>query len=252
VGASGTVQWTVDGTPQGSPVTPDAAGTVTLVLPDLPAGAHVVGAAFGGTDDVFAPSSGEVTDHVLIPTSTSLTVADASVAAGRPVVVTATVEGGAAGTHLTAATAPTGSVAFFVDGASTPAATETLDSNGQATFRTSALPVGRHHVTATYAGTGDYAASSGGPVTVTITAAAPSSGGSSATGSSTAPTGGGAGAGSTSAGGAGSAGAAANTGTANTGAPVRDLLLLGALLAGGGGGILVTGRHRRPRGAHRA
>ncbi len=92
-------------------------------------------------------------------TTTTLS-APASGASGSSVTLTATVAspGGA----------PGGSVAFYNGKSSLGSGT--LNASGVATLSTTTLPVGTDTVTATYAGTGDFAASTSAPVSLTITA----------------------------------------------------------------------------------
>jgi hypothetical protein len=61
---------------------------------------------------------------------------------------------------------PTGTV-FFYDGA-TALGSSTLDNKGSATFGASALSVGQHSISASYAGTSDFEGSTSSPVQVTI------------------------------------------------------------------------------------
>ncbi|MEZ0449009.1 Ig-like domain repeat protein [Cellulomonas sp. ICMP 17802] len=89
------------------------------------------------------------------PSTTTLATSAASVEAGTPVTLTATVT----------PTAATGSVEFF---AGTTSLGTAVLSAGSAALTTSAIPVGTNSVTAAYLG-GSNAASTSGPVTVTVT-----------------------------------------------------------------------------------
>lgn len=70
---------------------------------------------------------------------------------GQPVTFSATV------TPKTGAVAPKGSLQFSVDGA--VVSTKALDSNGEATYATSSLSMGKHTVKAIYPGTAGFASS---------------------------------------------------------------------------------------------
>jgi len=95
--------------------------------------------------------------------STTLAVSPATAALGAPVTFTATVgtPGGAP---------PTGTVSFFVDGASTPAATASV-SGGSAGFTTSSLAAGTHSAVARYGGDANFGPSSSTARSVTVAAA---------------------------------------------------------------------------------
>jgi len=83
-------------------------------------------------------------------------------AVGQTVTFTATVSS----TNPAAGT-PTGSVQFFIDGA-TFGSPITLSASGVATITDSALSVGMHTVTATYNGDSSHAASTSAPLTQTV------------------------------------------------------------------------------------
>jgi len=84
--------------------------------------------------------------------------------AGQPVTFTAVVAPASG-----AGPAPTGTVNFTRDG--NPLGSATLQSDGTATLSTPALPVGTDHVTASYAGDGNYSASASSPLVETISPA---------------------------------------------------------------------------------
>jgi hypothetical protein len=110
--------------------------------------------------EVFLSSA---TAATTLPTSTSLAASAASITAGQSVTFTAQV------TAPEGNTPPTGTVTFS-DG-TTSLGTGTLNSSGQATYSTSSLAVGSHAITAAYAGSSPFAASTSSAVTVTVTAA---------------------------------------------------------------------------------
>ena len=100
------------------------------------------------------------------PTIITLTASTTGPVFGQAVNLTATVSPQSSGPS------PTGTVSFFLDGATTPAATQPLNTSGQATFSTSALSVGKHSFTASYSGDASYTSSvTGAAVGVTLAVA---------------------------------------------------------------------------------
>jgi hypothetical protein len=61
---TGTVQFTADGSPLGSPVALDASGTATLTTSSLAVGTHHVSAVYSGDGD-YAPATGNTVQHVV-------------------------------------------------------------------------------------------------------------------------------------------------------------------------------------------
>ncbi|MGH9125938.1 MAG: beta strand repeat-containing protein, partial [Acidimicrobiales bacterium] len=103
------------------------------------------------------------------PTTTTVTVAPANPGFGEAVTFTATV---AASGANNSGVNPTGTVSFFLNGSTTPAATVNLNGAGQATFTTSALAAGANTVTASYSGDTNFLPSSsttGATTTVSCT-----------------------------------------------------------------------------------
>jgi hypothetical protein len=98
-----------------------------------------------------------------VATSTALAASAADVLENSPVTFTATVTGAGA----------TGTVNFTDSGS--PLGSATLDAGGVATLTTSALAGGTHSIGASYAGDGNFTASSATPVTVSVTIPAPPS-----------------------------------------------------------------------------
>ena len=94
----------------------------------------------------------------LIPTTTALTASSTTITAGTNVTLTATVS---------ASSTPSGNVTFY-DG-TTALATTGLNSSGVATYSTSALSVGTHTVTASFAAGSTFAGSTSSAVTITVT-----------------------------------------------------------------------------------
>ena len=95
---------------------------------------------------------------IAVPTTTTVSSSNASVYDGASVTFTATVSS-ASGT-------PTGTVTFLADGNSIGSASL---SGGSASVSSSNLTIGTHSITASYAGSGAFSASVGGPITQTIT-----------------------------------------------------------------------------------
>ncbi|WEK03857.1 MAG: Ig-like domain repeat protein [Candidatus Devosia phytovorans] len=142
--ATGDVTFLVDGVAR-VPVTPTG-GVASLNLGVLSAGSHTIVAQFAG-DTHFSPVAGSTT--VTLSAAATSMVLDATpdpARFGDAVMLTATLASDA-GT-------PGGTVIFIVDGqAQAPA---TVNGAGVASLTTSALTVGTHSVTATYAANGNY------------------------------------------------------------------------------------------------
>ncbi|WP_133616491.1 Ig-like domain repeat protein [Leucobacter luti] len=138
---------------------PDDAGRAELQLPDLPAGSYELTARYAGDGAYREASSSAVAASIeRAGTSTSLALAAATVGVGDPAVFTATVAGGA----------PSGNVEFFAGGESLGV----VELNGAvAKLETTALPAGKHVISAAYAGDVNYMASSRSPgATLTVVA----------------------------------------------------------------------------------
>jgi hypothetical protein len=143
---SGTVQFSLDGQPLGSPVAVSGGSATSPSLSGLAPGSHTLTAAFTPTDPaVDAPASSSVVFVVdQAASSTSVSVASGS--------ITATVAAVAPG-----AGTPTGTVTFEVDG--TRVGTATL-SGGTATLDDTVPTTARHQVAAVYGGDADFTGSS--------------------------------------------------------------------------------------------
>ena len=141
------------------------------------AGVRLVDVNGDGIPDILLTSAGGVSNQYAIevflsaasasstyPTSTSLTTSTNSVTTGQPVTFTVQV------TSPEGNSPPGGSVTFL-DG-STTLATESLNSNGVATYTTSSLAAGVHSITASYQGNSTFATSTSSAVTVTVSAPA--------------------------------------------------------------------------------
>ena len=133
-----------------------ASGTV------LAGGAQTLTATFtpaDTTDYTAATASRTLTVNRATP-SVTLTSSASSVAFGKSITFTANLTGSGA--------TPTGTVAFF-DG-TRQLGSSTLKSNGAATEATGGLAVGKHTITASYGGDGNYASVLSAAITVTVTA----------------------------------------------------------------------------------
>jgi hypothetical protein len=159
---TGTVQFAVDGIDVGDPIALD--GGMATSPPDsgLAVGDRAVAAVYSGNSS-FATGTGSVTQTV-DPAGTTTTVTSSvnPSSFGQPVSFTATVAPVAPG-----AGTPTGTVQFFVDGSAfgDPA---TLGSGVAVSGVTSTLSVGLHPVTATYAATDDFTASTSGALSQSV------------------------------------------------------------------------------------
>ncbi|HYD42820.1 MAG TPA: Ig-like domain repeat protein, partial [Anaeromyxobacter sp.] len=129
-------------------------GVATCVTSGLAFGTHALDATYAG-DGVFSASAGSASLEVQRG-ATTLTVAGspASSARGQAVTFTATVQ-----VTAPAAATPTGDVVFTAG--ATILCTAAALSSGEATCTTSALTVGDHSVTATWAGDASLTGSSG-------------------------------------------------------------------------------------------
>ena len=117
----------------------------------------------------FAPT--DSTDYTTATTSVTLPVNKAtptvkltssanSIAYGKSLTFTTTMTGNGV--------RPTGTASFF-DG-TTPLGTSTLNAGGVATYSTNRLALGKHSITTSYSGDGNYANATSTAITVTVTA----------------------------------------------------------------------------------
>jgi hypothetical protein len=150
---TGTVTFTVDGTPQ-TPISLSN-GQATFATSMLSVGSHVITAAYNG-DSNFNGSRSVALDQQVnqADTTTALSTSVTPSVFGQAVTFTATVSAAAPGAGTS-----TGPVTFAIDGT---AQTPLTLSNGQATFSTSTLGVGGHTVTVSYGGDGSFKSSAAG------------------------------------------------------------------------------------------
>jgi hypothetical protein len=142
----------------------DATGKASFSTKVLSLGTHTVRADYSG-DSIFPASSGTVTQTVnQAATTTALASATNPSSANQSVTFTATVAATAPGSGT-----PTGTVTFTDTTSGATLGTANVDTAGKATFSTAGLGVGTHTITASYAGTGNFAPSSDSK-TQTVTA----------------------------------------------------------------------------------
>jgi hypothetical protein len=139
-------------------------GVATLMTSSLMVGSHTVTASYGG-DSTYAPSASQPLAQMVLPntTTTTLAAAPATVYYTQGVTLTATVS--PSGTPV--AGPPTGSVSFYDNGMFLGSAPLV---NGTATLSAPNLMVGSHTVTASYGGDGIFWGSSSGPTAVNVLA----------------------------------------------------------------------------------
>jgi hypothetical protein len=128
-------------------------GTASLVISDFPVGTREITATYEG-DESFggSPSSAFTVTVNQAATTTALNSSANPSGDGQQVTFTATVALSPPGAGL-----PAGNVTFYDMGA--PLGTQPLAADGTASFATSALATGQHEITAAYAGSESFAAS---------------------------------------------------------------------------------------------
>ncbi len=156
---TGTVQFTIDGTAVGSPVTLTN-GVATDSTSALSVGTHTVSAAYSGDTGFIVSTSATLTQTVTkANTTTTLTSSLNPSVFGQSVTFTATVAGNG----------PTGTVTFTDTTSSTTLGTGTL-AGGITTFTTASLSIGSHQIVAVYAGDASNKAGSSAARTQTVNA----------------------------------------------------------------------------------
>jgi hypothetical protein len=156
--AAGTVAF-YDGTTLLGPGTLDATGHAGYTATGLAIGTHTLSAVYAANAGFYGSTSATVALVVNArPSATTLAATPNPAGAGQTVALTAAVAGAGA--------TPRGTVTFY-DGAKAlgPA---TLDATGHAGFTTSALTLGVHSLSATYAGSALYAPSTSAAVSEVI------------------------------------------------------------------------------------
>ena len=164
--ATGTVQFSIDGAPFGSPANLNATGRATLVLSGLSSlsvGTHTVSATYNGNGSDLPSTSATFTQTVNKASSrTVVTTSRTPTPQATPATLTATVTAVAPGAGIA-----TGLVQFRVDGVNFGTAVA-LDPTGKASTTTTGIAVGRHTVTAVYAGDGSFNGSTSAGMTQRI------------------------------------------------------------------------------------
>jgi hypothetical protein len=138
-----------DGTTTLGTGTLDASGQASYTVPSLTAGSHVITAVYGGDTTSHGGTGSLVeTASAMIRAATMARLdqspPSAFQKAGTPLTFTATISGGQVPLRA-------GEMVTFLD-RNLVLGTGTLDTNGQATFTTSSLPVGVDTISAVYAG----------------------------------------------------------------------------------------------------
>jgi kumamolisin len=160
---TGTVQFSIDGSSFGSPVTLVSGSATSGSTSTLTEGTHTVTAAYSGATG-FLTSNGTLSGGQVVNAATAATVVTSTVnpsVYGQPVTLTATISGQygllKGGQH---GEAVTGTVAWS---ANTGCGTTNVTSGtpGLATCTTSSLAVGTDVITATYSGDGNHSGSTG-------------------------------------------------------------------------------------------
>ena len=148
--ATGTVQFTIDGTNFGSPVTVSGGSAASPSISSLSVGSHTIDAVYGG-DSNYAASTGTLYQTVnRASTTTAISSSLNPSASGQSVTFTATISPSIA----------TGTVQFVVDG-STFGSPVDITNGSAASSSISSLSVGTHVINATYSGDTNYTGSTG-------------------------------------------------------------------------------------------
>jgi hypothetical protein len=163
---SGTPTGTVtfkDGSTVLGPGTLNGAGQATYTTSTLAVGSHTITAVYEGSTDFASSTSAAITHTVnMAATTATVTSSQNPVPPNTPVTFTATVLPTAPGAGV-----PTGTVTFYEG--STVVGTETLNSNGQATFTMSWKVAGTHKIKVVYSGDADFDTVTSAALTETVT-----------------------------------------------------------------------------------
>ncbi len=164
VAPTGTVQFSIDGTPVGTPVVL-ANGVATLTTALLAVGGHTITAVYSSDSSDFNSSTGSLTGGQTVNTADSTTAVTTSISSptyGQSLVFTATVTAVTAGLPV-----PTGTVQFEIDGVDFGAAVTLV--NGSATSEAiDSLDAGSHSIGAVYSGDANFATSTALSLTQTV------------------------------------------------------------------------------------
>ena len=158
-GATGTVQFQIDGADVGNPVAV-IGNAATYTTSTLALGSHSVVAVYGGDNNYLTSTSSPLIQGIGgIGTSIDLVGSNSSLVYNQTVTFTATVIPAAGGSD-------TGTVQFQIDGVNVGAPVVLHDNT--ATYTTSALTVGSHSIEAIYSGDATFAGSFSTPFTQTV------------------------------------------------------------------------------------
>ena len=138
---------------------PNASGVATLATSTLPAGALSLTATYAGNADYLGSTSAPVMLDMVSSTATALTAAPNPATFGQNVTLTATITPAPTGS-------PAGTVTFFDGGVSI--GTAAPNGSGVASLSPATLPVGTLSLTASYGGNLLFAASTSGPLNLTV------------------------------------------------------------------------------------
>jgi Bacterial Ig-like domain (group 3)/Putative Ig domain len=152
----GTVQWLVDGTDSGSPVTVGSDGTASLgPIADLSVGSHTIEADYSGSDqDTATTAQTSINVGQAAPALDLAASPSSGATVATPVTLTATVIG------VAGVATPTGSVSFTVNGSPASCGSVTV-SGSQAQCSLGDLPANTYSFGASYSGDGNYEPTSG-------------------------------------------------------------------------------------------
>jgi hypothetical protein len=163
---TGTVQFNVDGSPSGSPVTLSSGSATSSSTSTLAVGTHTVTATYSGATN-YAGSAGTLSGGEVVNSATAATVVTSNLnpsTIGQSVTFTATINGEyglvKGGKGHAKPEDVTGSVTWS---ANTGCGTTAVSSGnpGTAACTTSTLPVGSDTITATYSGDSNHSGSTG-------------------------------------------------------------------------------------------
>jgi sugar lactone lactonase YvrE len=126
-----------------------ATGGTSLSLATLSPGTHTLTAVYGGDTNHAGSTSAAITEVVLATPSATFTSNNNPAASGQNVTLTVLLSGGTK-------VVPTGTAVLLDNGA--PLASVPLNNSGGGSFTTSALTVGTHAITLSYAGDANFAA----------------------------------------------------------------------------------------------
>jgi hypothetical protein len=165
---AGTVTF-LDGTKSIGSMTLNSAGRASFTTASLSRGNHAINANYSGDGNFLASTYTNFGETVLKDATTATVTANANPAVvGTTVTFTATLQASSPG-----AGTPTGTVTFL--DITTTLGTGTLNAAGKATFTTSALALGTHAISVSYAGDNNFLAGASPTLAETIKSSAAAS-----------------------------------------------------------------------------